>query len=91
MAYSLIYHPDVKDDIKKFDSKLKQRVAEAIEQRLTTEPEKYGKPLRKSLKGYWKLRVGDIRIVFKIQKSEIVVLAILNRKDVYERINKRID
>jgi len=63
----------------------------AIEQRLSTQPEKYGKPLRKSLKGYWKLRVGDIRIVFKIKSKEVLVLAILNRKDIYEQINKRIE
>jgi mRNA interferase RelE/StbE len=91
MIYSLIYHPDVRDDVKKLNNKMKNTVAKAIEQRLSTKPEKYGKPLRKSLKGYWKLRVGDIRVVFKIKPKEILILAILNRKDVYEQINKRIE
>lgn len=91
MIYSLKYHPRVRDDVKKLNIKIKNRVAKAIEQRLSTQPEKYGKPLRKSLKGYWKLRVGDIRVVFKIKTSEILILAILNKKDVYEQINKRIE
>jgi len=91
MIYSLKYHPQVRDDVKKLNIKIKNRVAKAIEQRLSTQPEKYGKPLRKSLKGYWKLRVGDIRVVFKIKAHEIIILTILNRKDVYEQINKRIE
>ncbi len=91
MIYSLKYHPQVRDDVKKLNIKIKNRVAKAIEQRLSTQPEKYGKPLRKSLKGYWKLRVGDIRVVFKIKAHKIIILAILNRKDVYEQINKRIE
>jgi len=91
MMYSLKYHPQVRDDVEKLNIKIKNRVAKAIEQRLSTQPEKYGKPLRKSLKGYWKLRVGDIRIVFKIKSKEVLVMAILNRKDIYEQINKRID
>ena len=91
MIYSLKYHPQVRDDVKKLNIKIKNRVAKAIEQRLSTQPEKYGKPLRKSLKGYCKLRVGDIRIVFKIKSKEVLVLAILNRKDIYEQINKRIE
>ena len=90
MIYSLKYHPQVRDDVKKLSKKLKITLAKAIEQRLSTQPEKYGKPLRKSLKCYWELRVGDIRVVFKIKTSEILILAILNRKDVYEQINKRI-
>jgi len=90
MIYSLKYHPQDRDDVKKLSKKLKITLAKAIEQRLSTQPEKYGKPLRKSLKGYWKLRVGDIRIVFKIKSKEVLVLAILNRKDIYEQINKRI-
>jgi mRNA interferase RelE/StbE len=44
--------------------------------------------LRKTLKGYWKLRVGDYRVVFKIKGNEIVVLAILHRKDVYNVVSK---
>ena len=85
MIYSLKYHPQVRDDIKKLNNKLKDTVSRAIEQKLSTEPEKYGNPLRKSLKGYWKLRVGDIRVVFKIKASDVLILAILNRKDVMSR------
>lgn len=51
-------------------------------------PEEYGAPLRKTLKGYWKLRVGDYRVVFKVKGNKIIILAILHRKDVYDVVSK---
>jgi mRNA interferase RelE/StbE len=57
---------------------------------LGNEPEKYGKPLRGSLKGYWKLPVGDIRIIFKIVGHDVVILGIIHRKIVYQKIVKRL-
>jgi mRNA interferase RelE/StbE len=90
MPYTIVYHPQVEDDIAILDKKQKKIIAEAIKTRLADEPEKYGKPLRGSLKGYWKLRVGDIRIVFKIVKNEVEILGIIHRKIVYEKIVKRL-
>ena len=55
-----------------------------------TAPHQYGEPLRKTLKGYWKLRVGDYRVVYKIVENEVRILGIINRKEVYEEISKRL-
>lgn len=89
MPYSLRYHPLVKsEDLPKIDSKTKERIKKAIETRLTIAPQNYGEPLRKTLKGYWKLRVGDYRIVFKIKAEEILILGIIHRKDVYGIVDK---
>jgi mRNA-degrading endonuclease RelE of RelBE toxin-antitoxin system len=38
----------------------------AIRERLETDPISYGKPLRKNLNGYRRLRVGRYRIIYKI-------------------------
>ncbi len=91
MPFELKYHPDVKAiDIPQLDAKLKTRIKKAIETRLATEPQQYGTPLRKTLHGYWKLRVGDYRVVFKIVGPEIWILGIIHRKKVYEAIEKRL-
>lgn len=91
MPYTILYHPKVKEeDIKPLNKRQRDIIAKAIETRLVNEPAKYGKPLRGSLKGYWKLRVGDIRVVFKIVEDEIQILGIINRKIVYEKILKRV-
>jgi mRNA interferase RelE/StbE len=91
MPFELRYHPDVKSvDLPQLDAKLKIRIRHAIETRLTTEPQQYGAPLRKTLHGYWKLRVGDYRVVFKVAGSEVRILGIIHRKKVYEAIEKRL-
>ncbi len=90
MPFRLRYHPDVKDvDITALNKNIKNRIKKAIETRLTTEPHMYGEPLRKTLKGYWKLRAGDYRVVFKVVKDEVRILGIIHRKKVYGEIGKR--
>ncbi|MBU2522555.1 MAG: type II toxin-antitoxin system RelE/ParE family toxin [Proteobacteria bacterium] len=91
MIYKLKYHPDVKrSDLPKIDAKNKNMIKRVIEQRLVTHPETYGKPLQRTLKGYWKLRVGDYRVVFKVFSDDILILGIIHRKEVYRLIEKRI-
>ena len=90
MLFTLRYHPAVRsDDLPLIDRKMRDRIRKAIEVRLQTLPHEYGEPLRKTLKGYWKLRVGDYRVVFKIMKSEVWILGIRHRKEIYKDIDKR--
>ncbi len=90
MPFELRYHPDVRDvDIPAINPKLRVRIKKAIELRLTAAPHQYGEPLRKTLKGYWKLRVGDYRVVLKIAGNEVWILGIMDRKEVYEKTDKR--
>ncbi len=90
MAYHLVYHADVeKVDLPRIDEKNKSMIKRAIEERLTTQPDVYGKPLQRTLKGYWKLRVGEYRVVFKLRGNELRILGIIYRKKVYRDIGKR--
>lgn len=91
MNFKIIYHPQVvQDDIPKLSPEWKVKIQKAIEERLATRPEIYGKPLRRSLKGYRKLRVGDYRVIFLLEKNIVKILVIQHRSVVYDRINKRI-
>jgi mRNA interferase RelE/StbE len=91
MSFTLRYHPAVRsEDLPLIDRKTKTRIRKAIETRLQTAPHQYGQPLRKTLKGYWKLRVGDYRVVFKIVESEVWILGIRHRKAVYSEIGVRL-
>lgn len=84
MPFSLKYHPSVRDeDLPLIDRRMKDRIRKAIVERLQTAPQDYGNPLRKDLKGYRKLRVGDYRVVYKISGSEVWILGIRHRKSVY--------
>lgn len=89
-GFTVVYHPlVVSDDIPKLSKEWKEKVRRAIEERLVTHPDLYGKPLRRSLKGYRKLRVGDYRIIFKIEKNTIRILVIQHRSVVYGEASKR--
>lgn len=91
MNFEIIYHPLVaRDDVPKLSPEWKTKIQKAIEERLTAHPEDYGKPLRRSLKGYRKLRAGDCRVIFLLEKNTLKILVIQHRSVVYDRINKRI-
>jgi mRNA interferase RelE/StbE len=84
------YHPKVKnEDIPRLSSNISTRIENAIRNRLLVDPVKYGLYLHGSLKGYHKLRVGDWRIIFRVVDNEIRIIAIGNRKDVYQDIELR--
>ena len=92
MAFTVRYYPDVlSDDIPALSLSIRERIRKAIEARLISAPQDYGEPLRKTLKGFWKLRVGDYRIVFKIRSDVVQIIGIGHRKDIYERMTARLD
>ncbi len=66
----------------------KSLIKRAIEERLTTDPIGFGKPLRYSLKGHRRLRVSDYRIVYRIdsQTQTVLIIAIKHRKDIYDDV-----
>lgn len=91
MPFELYYHPDVKAvDIPALNETLKKRIKNSIENRLAQAPHLYGEPLRKTLKGYWKLRVGDYRVVYKITNNDVLILGIIHRKKVYNKVKNRL-
>ncbi|MBI2453662.1 type II toxin-antitoxin system RelE/ParE family toxin [Candidatus Peregrinibacteria bacterium] len=92
MKFEIVYHElVVQDDIPRLAPSLKKRVKKAIETKLTSHPEQFGKPLRRSLNGYRKLRVGDYRVVFRIDGQIIKIFLIQHRSVVYKNSWKRID
>ena len=68
-------------------------VESTIYKKLTSHPELYGNRLRGTLKGYWKLRVGDWRVVYEIydHSQKLEILGINHRSDDYKTVMKRIE
>jgi mRNA interferase RelE/StbE len=89
-SFQIRYHPSVKTaDIPALPKTAKLRIKKAIEERLMVAPQDYGQPLRRSLKGYWKLRVGDYRVVYRIADKVVIVLGIMHREKVYQEMERR--
>ncbi len=90
MKYELQYHEKViNEDIPKLSVEIRNLIKISVEKKLLSSPETFGKPLRKSLKGYRKLRVGDFRVIFRIENSFIKIFMIEHRSVVYRKVDKR--
>ncbi len=90
MNFNIIYHESVvEEDIPKLSKTDGNRVKKAIEDKLIDSPEIFGKPLRRSLKGYRKLRVGDYRVIFNIEDEIVKIFCIAHRSVVYRKIGAR--
>jgi len=75
----------VREDIPKLSRVVRRQVRNAIERKLASHPVEFGKPLRYSLRGARRLRVGDWRIIYKIEPPDVVVVVkIGHRREVYE-------
>ena len=84
MPYNVI----IEDKVKKEDLPFIPRanaiqILRAIEDRLAVDPVGCGKPLRHNLKGSWRLRVGDWRILYRVKGEVVTVYAIDLRRDAY--------
>ena len=86
----IIYAQEVvTTDIPRLSKSDSTRIKAAIEKKLTTDPATFGRPLRKSLRGYRKLRVGDYRIIFRIHLDKVNIFVIQHRSVVYTTANRR--
>jgi mRNA interferase RelE/StbE len=83
-AFEICYHPDVAGkDLPRISSVPRNRIQKAIEAKRSTAPHEFGAPLRRTLKGYWKLRVGDYRVIYKVDKSTVIIFRIGHRREIY--------
>lgn len=90
MTWRLLYHSDVeKVDLPQIPGNIRLRIKRAIELRLLQNPILAGIPLKKSLRGHRKLRVGDYRIIYRISGFDVIILIIGHRKEVYEQVLRR--
>ena len=86
MPFSIVYDVNVTTiDIPALPVRNREQVKRAIVERLTVDPIGLGKPLQGKYKGYRRLRVGDWRILYRIEDSTVFIDAIGNRRDIYER------
>jgi len=84
--FELLYHPDVsRRDLRRISSEAKRRIKRAIEEKLAFAPEQFGDPLRRTLQGYWKLRVGDYRVIYKVRGKQVIIFRVGHRREIYQK------
>jgi mRNA interferase RelE/StbE len=89
--YEVLYADEVVEhDLPNILEPWKAEIEKAISSKLTNRPEVYTRPLRRSLKGYRKLRVGDYRVVLRIEEGVVKIFVIQHRSTVYVTAPKRV-
>ena len=89
MSYKVIFSEKAKKDLKILDKQMQKIILLYIEKNLENceNPYMHGKALKYNMKGYWRYRVGDYRLICEINGSElkIVVITIGHRKEIYTK------
>lgn len=82
------------EDFQKIDRPDQQNILKAIRKKLTTKPESFGEPLKGNLKGLWKLRIGQYRVIYEIRKDKVLVyvakVGFRRDDEVYKEVLKRL-
>jgi addiction module toxin, relE/stbE family len=86
--YKVVFDDKIKKDLKKLDTQTLKALFNWIEKNLqnTTEPRLKGKALTGNKKGYWRYRIGDYRLITRIEDKKLLIIAInfKHRREVYK-------
>ena len=75
--YRIQYHKLVlKDDFKNLSKVDKRKIGKAIRKKLGKDPVAFGKVLSRELKGFYRLRIGIYRVVYRVNEGQVVVLVL---------------
>jgi len=87
MTWSVEFDDRARKELRKLNPNIQDRILKWIRETLSVneDPRRVGKSLKGNMKGLWRYRVGDYRIISQIQDDSILILVIRigHRKDVY--------
>ncbi len=84
MTYKLVYTQRAIKDIRKLEQSTKKRIGRALVG-YEEDPLKYAEKLIDPRLGTYRFRIGDYRVVFDLEGSEIIVLRVGHRRDIYKK------
>lgn len=86
MAWVIEFDPAAKKELAKLDKPVAKRILAFLKERMRGNPRAIGAALQgRKLGAFWKYRVGDYRIICKIEDERLWVLVVRigNRREVY--------
>jgi len=87
MAWSLEFVPQARKDLMKLDRAAATRIVKTLEERIASlsDPRSLGAPLTGEHDGYWRWRIGDYRVIARIQDEKVTILVVRvgHRREVY--------
>jgi mRNA interferase RelE/StbE len=87
LAWAIEFLPEAAKDLKKLDRTVAARIISTLEDRIAAldNPREIGSALTGDHAGYWRWRIGDYRVVARIEDARITVLVVrvAHRREVY--------
>ena len=84
MAFNIVYKKSVQRDLSKLSKAEAGRILIRLEKDLVEKADSYP-ALKGRFRGLRKYRIGDYRVVFAIVESEVKILRIEHRRDIYRK------
>ena len=82
-----VFSSKAQKDFKKLDISIQKRIKTFTQEMEKLEnPRSKGKALSGNLKGFWRYRIGDYRLICEILDNELIIytIKISHRKNVYD-------
>ena len=87
-ALRIEWHPEAVGELKKLGTAEQRRIKKVLDELLKLDdPRQKLVPYSANMKGFWKLRVGDFRLVCQLQETNgvwVLVIGVAHRSVVYD-------
>jgi len=87
LAWRVEFTPEAEKQLAKLDKQSAKRITKFLKERVASlnDPGSLGDPLKGRLREFWRYRVGDYRILCRIEERRLLVLVVKigRRRDVY--------
>jgi len=85
VKYRLVYTRRATRDIRKLEGKVKKRIGDTL-LRYSEDPFKYADKITDPRLGSYRFRIGQYRVIFDLEGTNIVVLRVGHRRDIYRKL-----
>ena len=87
-AWRVEFVADAARDLRKLGPDAERAILRYLRQRIATaeDPRRFGRALTRDLKGLWRYRIGDYRVVAAIEDDRFIILVVTvgHRREVYD-------
>lgn len=87
-AWTVEFDERARRELRKLSADIQQSILRYLRKRIagSPDPRQFGKPLRMNLGGLWRYRIGDYRLICRIEDHRLIVLVLKvgHRREVYE-------
>ncbi|MBQ7196418.1 MAG: type II toxin-antitoxin system RelE/ParE family toxin [Synergistaceae bacterium] len=87
MEWTIEYTKEATKELKSLDKPVRERIRGYVKNlRELSNPRLRGEPLTGNLSDFWKYRVGDYRLICRIQDNKLLILVVKigHRREVYK-------